>query len=78
MHLYARVRKVAKNRLPKEFIEGNFFPAPGLCSLFARAKIIYRRLVDEVVEIFVLLVLHNSFFFVVRTSAHVKLRAFLW
>ena len=33
---------------------------PGLCSLFARAKMPYRRLADDVVEIFVLL--HTSFF----------------
>ena len=37
-----------------------FFPAPGLCSLFARAKMLYRRLVDDVVEISVLL--HTSYF----------------
>ena len=30
-----------------------FFPAPG--SIFARAKILYRKLVDDVVEIFGLL-----------------------
>ena len=30
-----------------------FFPAPGLCSLFARAKMLYRRLVDDLIEIFV-------------------------
>ena len=28
-----------------------FFPAPGLCSLFARAKMLYRKLVDDVVAI---------------------------
>ena len=36
------------------------FPATGLCSPFVRAKMLYRRLVDDVVEIFVLL--HTSFF----------------
>ena len=37
-----------------------FFPALGLCSLFARAKMLYRRLVDDVIEIVVLL--HTSYF----------------
>ena len=38
------------------------FSAPGLWSLFACAKILYRRLVDDVIEIFFLL--HSIF----RTS----------
>ena len=36
------------------------FPGPGLCSLFACAKMLYRRLVDDMLEILVLL--HNSLF----------------
>ena len=36
------------------------FPAPGLCSLFACANMLYRRLVVNVIEIFVLL--HTSYF----------------
>ena len=35
------------------------FPATGLCSLFARAKMLYKRLANDVVEIFV--ILHISF-----------------
>ena len=31
----------------------NFIPAPGLCRLFARAKMLKRRLVDDIGEIFV-------------------------
>ena len=38
----------------------SFFSAPGLCNFFAPAKMLYRRLVDEVVEIFILL--HTIFF----------------
>ena len=49
------------------------FPATGLCSLFVRAKMLYRRLVDDVVKIFVLL--HTSFFLCSITEC-VKLRAF--
>ena len=44
----------------------HFFSAPGLCSLFARAKMLYRRLVDDVVEIFVFL--HTSYFSYDRSS----------
>ena len=44
----------------KSEIRYPFFPAPGLCSLFARAKMLYRRLADDMAEIFV--ILHTSFF----------------
>ena len=31
----------------------HFFPSPGMCSLFARANMLYRRLADDELEIFV-------------------------
>ena len=57
-NVYRKVKtNISKVRYNKT---GRFFPAPGLCSLFARAKMLYRRLVDDVIEIFVLL--HTSYF----------------
>ena len=42
---------------PKVGYFGHIFSASGLCSLYARAKVLYRRLVDDVVEIFVFYIL---------------------
>ena len=50
------------------------FPAPSLCSLFARAKMLHRRLVDDVVEIVVLLQTIFFSLFVVCSSAGFELR----
>ena len=41
--------KFYTKRIPILYI----FPAPGLCSLLARAKMLYRRLADDALDIFV-------------------------
>ena len=57
-------------------LQSTLFSAPGLCSLFARAKMLYRRLSDDVIEFssfYILAIFRKS---TVVLNAH-KLRAFV-